>query len=119
MKLILHFHIQSAKGIRSSRTRRKRLLFVLDVDGFDQEQRKHRTKIIKNTENPRWGERGRMDLGFMSNTNRNEKIRMSVWDVKTKTNHKCKGTRAIAMKDLIGSIDKFFTNDKEEKEKRR
>ena len=118
MKLILHFHIQSAKGIRSSRTRRKRLLFVLDVDGFDQEQRKHRTKIIKNTENPRWGERGRMDLGFMSNTNRNEKIRMSVWDVKTKTNHKCKGTRAIAMKDLIGSIDKFFTNDKEEKEKK-
>jgi len=59
-----------------------------------------------------------MDLGFMSNTNRNEKIRMSVWDVKTKTNHKCKGTRAIAMKDLIGSIDKFFTNDKEEKEKK-
>ena len=43
---------------------------------------------------------------------------MSVWDVKTKTKHKCKGSRAIAMKDLIGSIDKFFTNEEEQKGKR-
>ena len=60
-----------------------------------------------------------MDLGFMNtNTNRNEKIRMSVWDVKTKTNHKCKGSRAISMKDLIGGIDKFFTNEEEQKGKK-
>ena len=118
--LLLHFHIQSAKSIKSSRTRRKRLLFVLEVG----EKLKYRTKIVKKTEDPTWDERGTMDLGLidgdlgllMLSNNKNEKVRMSVWDVKTKTNQKCKGARSILMRDLIGGDG--FLNNAEKKEKR-
>lgn len=111
-KLVLHFHIRSAKNIKSSRTRRKRLLFVLEVG----DKLKFRTKIAKKTENPIWDERGTMDLGPITNganASDEEKVRLSVWDVKTKTKQKCKGARSIWMKDVKGGFN--LSREKEKK----
>ena len=111
-KLVLHFHIRSAKNIKSSRTRRKRLLFVLEVG----DKLKFRTKIARKTENPIWDERGTMDLGPITNganASDEEKVRLSVWDVKTKTKQKCKGARSIWMKDVKGGFN--LSREKEKK----
>ena len=45
--------IESAKGIKSSRTRRKRLLIACEIDSI---ARKFKTKIERNTEDPVFNE---------------------------------------------------------------
>ena len=71
--------IESAKGIKSSRTRRKRLLIACEIDSI---ARKFKTKIERNTEDPVFNEfkafsieREEFDLLA---------VRVSVWDQKVR-----------------------------------